>query len=199
MANDNGGLMKKTVCLLVMLVLTIPLLVSCGGLDKTIVFETTMGNFEIKLYSDTPIASKNMLDRVNSGFYDGVSFHRVIKDFMIQAGYPVKPDTKTGDMPLDPHPGRPNIPGAVCMASSSQTRPIEIQSDSQFFINVADNAHLDPSFINPKTKQEERGFGFIPFAQVVSGMEVCDKISKVECNTGDKPLVDVVINKAYVK
>lgn len=192
--------MKKIFTFLFIAAIFVCAFASCSsGLEKTIVFETTMGNIEFKLYSDTPIASRNMIDKVNEGFYNNVIFHRVIPDFMIQAGNPVLPGLKNGQMGLDPHPGRPNVRGAISMASSSLDKPIENQSDCQFFINVADNAHLDPSFINPNTRQEERGYGFIPFAQVTAGMDVCDKISKVERDGTDNPKTPITIVKAYVK
>lgn len=192
--------MKKLLAFLFIAALSVSVFASCSsGLDKTVVFETSMGNIEFKLYSDTPIASGNMIDKVNEGFYNNVVFHRVIPDFMIQAGNPASPGLKNGQMGLDPHPGRPNVRGAISMASSSLSKPIENQSDCQFFINVADNAHLDLSFINPNTRQEETGYGFIPFAQVTSGMDVCDKISKVERDAADNPKSPITILKAYVK
>jgi peptidyl-prolyl cis-trans isomerase A (cyclophilin A) len=192
--------MKKILSFLFIAVIIVCGFASCSsGLEKTVVFETTMGIIEFKLYSDTPIASRNMIDKVNDGFYNNVFFHRVIPDFMIQAGNPVLPGLKNGQMELDPHPGRPNVRGAISMASSSLDKPIENQSDCQFFINVADNAHLDPSFINQTTRREERGFGFIPFAHVTTGIEVCDKISKVERDGSDNPKSPITILRAYVK
>jgi peptidylprolyl isomerase len=73
------------------------LLFSCnapGGNDNTIVLiKTTSGDIKVKLYDNTPLHRDNFIKLVNMGFYDGISFHRVIKDFMIQAGDPA---TKTG-------------------------------------------------------------------------------------------------------
>lgn len=80
------------------LVYTLFLLISCntpgGENNNTIVsVKTTLGDIKIKLYDSTPIHRDNFIKLVNTGFYDGISFHRVIKDFMIQAGDPM---TKSG-------------------------------------------------------------------------------------------------------
>lgn len=160
-----------------------------ADLEKTIVFETNMGNIEFKLFADTPLTSKNMLDKVNAGFYNNLTFHRVIPNFMIQGGDPTGTGAGGGQMAgLDPRPNRKNIRGTLSMASSSGSQPIEHQSDCQFFINVNDNAHLDVP-----------GYGFIVFAEVTAGMDVCDKIANVARDPGDKPISPVTILKAYVK
>lgn len=166
-----------------------------ADLEKTVVFETNMGNIEFKLFADTPIAAKNMIDRVNAGKYNNLTFHRVIPDFMIQGGDPDGTGAGGGQMDLDPRPNRKNVRGTLSMASSSRGQPIDNQSDCQFFINVNDNAHLDVP-----------GYGFIVFAQVTSGMDVCDKISLVETEKPqpgmqptNKPVTPVTILKAYVK
>jgi len=65
-----------------------------GGTENAVVLiKTTSGDIKIKLYDNTPIHRDNFMKLVKSGFYDGISFHRVIKDFMIQAG---DPSTRTG-------------------------------------------------------------------------------------------------------
>ncbi|MGB8492572.1 MAG: peptidylprolyl isomerase [Bacteroidales bacterium] len=73
------------------------MLISCaapgGRGDKVVLIKTTLGDIKIKLYDSTPIHRDNFIKLVNMGFYDGISFHRVIKDFMIQAG---DPSTRTG-------------------------------------------------------------------------------------------------------
>lgn len=160
-----------------------------ADLEKTIVFETNMGNIEFKLFADTPLTSKNMIDKVNAGFYNNLIFHRVIPNFMIQGGDPTGTGAGGGQMAgLDPRPNRKNVRGTISMASSSGSQPIEHQSDCQFFINVNDNAHLDVP-----------GYGFIVFAEVTTGMDVCDKIANVARDPSDKPNSPVTIIKAYVK
>ena len=79
---------KSTVLLNIFL-----LLISCSaprGNENTIIsINTTLGDIKIKLYDETPLHRNNFIKLVNSGFYEGISFHRVIKDFMIQAGDPL--------------------------------------------------------------------------------------------------------------
>lgn len=81
----------------IVLLLLIVLFISCdapGGNENTIIsIQTTLGDIKIKLYDGTPLHRDNFINLVKSGFYEGISFHRVIKDFMIQAG---DPQTKTG-------------------------------------------------------------------------------------------------------
>ncbi|NLI40150.1 MAG: peptidylprolyl isomerase [Caldisericales bacterium] len=157
-------------------------------LGKTIVFETNYGIFEIALYSDAPIASKNLIDKANSGFYNGLTFHRVVKGFVIQGGDPLGNGTGGNTMGLDPRGLHQSKRGTISMASAN----IEVnQSDAQFFINLVDNFRLDE-------------MGFIAFGEVTKGMEVVDKIAEVPCNPGadganSSPVSPVLINKVYVK
>ena len=145
--------------------------------------ETTQGDIVIQLYDEMPVTAGNFKKLVEEGFYDGVIFHRVIDDFMIQGGDP----TGTGmggpgyeikdeftNSKLDE-----NARGTISMANSGPNT-----GGSQFFINLKDNNFLD---------------GKHPvFGKVVEGMDVVDKIAKVQKNSQDKPLEDVVINKAVV-
>lgn len=141
--------------------------------------ETTQGEIVIELREDMPITSGNFKKLVSEGFYDGVIFHRVIEGFMIQGGDPL--GTGTGG------PGyqikdeftstNRNDRGTISMANSGPNT-----GGSQFFINVIDNNFLDSK--HPA------------FGKVVEGMDIIDRISKVEANSADKPLEDVIILKA---
>jgi cyclophilin family peptidyl-prolyl cis-trans isomerase len=158
------------------------------NLGKTVVFETNYGAFEISLYGDAPIASKNLVDKANSGFYNGLTFHRVVKGFVIQGGDPLGNGTGGGTMGLDPKGLHQSKRGTISMASADIATN---QSDAQFFINLVDNFRLDE-------------MGFIAFGEVVNGMEVVDKIAEVPCNPGadganSSPVSPVLINKVYVK
>ena len=146
-----------------------------------VLLQTSMGNITIELASDMPITAGNFEKLVKQGFYDGVIFHRVIKDFMIQGGDP----TGTGG-------GGPgytiadeftahnrNVRGTIAMANAGPNT-----GGSQFFINVVDNDHLD-------TKHPV-------FGSVIAGMDVVDSISNVATGANDRPLTDVVIIKATV-
>ena len=145
--------------------------------------ETNYGNITINLYSDMPVTSGNFKKLVESGFYDKVIFHRVIDGFMIQGGdpkgtgmggpgYTIKDEfTHAG--------GNKNLRGTISMANSGPNT-----GGSQFFINLVDNSFLDSK--HPA------------FGKVIEGMDVIDKIAKVETDDEDKPLEDVRIVKAYV-
>jgi len=176
--------------ILILLLLTV-LIVGCGGSTmKTAVFETSMGDFEIKLYTDKmPITTKNFIDLADKGFYDGVKFHRVIAGFMIQGGDPLSKDDSNklawgtggpGYKIKDEFGENGNARGTLAMANSGPN-----SGGSQFFINVVDNSRLDPK--HPV------------FGEVVSGMEVVDQISRVSTNQQGQPNEDVVIEKITIK
>ncbi|HLD38163.1 MAG TPA: peptidylprolyl isomerase [Candidatus Nanoarchaeia archaeon] len=145
--------------------------------------ETNYGNITINLYSDMPVTSGNFKKLVENGFYDKVIFHRVIDGFMIQGGdpkgtgmggpgYAIKDEfTHAG--------GNKNLRGTISMANSGPNT-----GGSQFFINLVDNSFLDSK--HPA------------FGKVIEGMDVMDKIAKVETDDEDRPLEEVVIVKAYV-
>src|SRR3989338_9200390 len=145
--------------------------------------ETNYGNITINLYSDMPITSGNFKKLVEQGFYDGVIFHRIIDGFMLQGGdpqgtgmggpgYTIKDEfTHAG--------GNKNIRGTISMANSGPNT-----GGSQFFINLVDNNFLDSK--HPA------------FGKVIEGMDVMDKIAKVETDDEDRPLEDVTIIKASI-
>ncbi|MEK6928131.1 MAG: peptidylprolyl isomerase [Nanoarchaeota archaeon] len=155
-------------------------------MDKEIVvLETNMGNIEIELYSDMPITAGNFESLVSKGFYDGVIFHRVIDGFMIQGGDPT--GTGMGDAgykikgEFTHAGGNKNNRGTISMANSGSVD----SGSSQFFINLVNNNFLDGK--HPA------------FGMVVKGMDVVDKMAKVQTNGDDKPLQEVKITKAYMK
>ena len=145
--------------------------------------ETNYGNITLELYSDMPITAGNFKKLVEQGFYNGVIFHRVIDKFMIQGGdpkgtgmggpgYTIKDEfTHTG--------GNKNLRGTISMANSGPNT-----GGSQFFINLVDNNFLDSK--HPT------------FGKVVSGMDVVDKIAKVETDSSDRPLKEVKIESVEV-
>lgn len=153
--------------------------------NKIIVLETSMGTIEIELYSDMPITTGNFENLVKQGVYNGVIFHRVMDGFMIQGGDPT--GTGYGD-PRIPKikdefthtGGNRNNRGTISMANAGPNT-----GSSQFFINLVDNNFLD-------TKHPA-------FGKVISGMDVVDKIAKVETNSNDKPLTPVTIISAKMK
>jgi len=146
--------------------------------------ETNHGEIIINLYSDMPITTGNFENLVKQGTYDGVIFHRIIDGFMIQGGDPT--GTGYGD-PKIPNiqdefthaGGNKNNRGTISMANAGPNT-----GSSQFFINLVDNNFLDSK--HPA------------FGMVIEGMDVVDKIAKVQTDARDKPIEDVVILKASV-
>jgi cyclophilin family peptidyl-prolyl cis-trans isomerase len=163
-----------------------------GDFLATVVFETNYGTYEIGLYKDTPVASNNMIEKVKSGFYNNLTFHRIAKkqageSFVIQGGDPTGNGTGGGNLQMDVIPaGNSNKKWTIALASSSRNKPIEFQSDCQFFINMSDNLFLND-------------MGFVAFGIVTSGQETLEKIDKVACDANDMPLEKVIITKAFVK
>jgi len=163
---------------------------------------TNQGTFELELFKrEMPITAGNFLKLVEEGFYDGTRFHRVIPGFMVQGGDPL---TKEQPANTAIHgTGGPgymiedefvvgdklsNRRGSISMANSGRPN----SGGSQFFINVADNTFLD--FDQPPLESKHPVFG-----QVVSGMEVVDKIVSVPTVPGDQPVEPVIIEKMTVK
>ena len=156
--------------------------------------ETSLGIVVIELDPQAaPQTARNFMRYVESGFYDGTIFHRVIKGFMIQGG------GFTADMQkkptLDPIPneafnGLKNERGTIAMARTMAPH----SATSQFFINTVDNA-----FLNYKSKTHQ-GWGYCVFGKVVQGMEVIDKIegSSTGFKSGHKnvPVTPITTNRA---
>ncbi|MNN59578.1 Peptidyl-prolyl cis-trans isomerase A precursor [compost metagenome] len=133
---------------------------------------------------------KNFLSYVDSGFYNGVQFHRVIPGFMIQTGgFSADMEQKDPQAPIknEADNGLHNVRGTLAMARTSDIN----SATSQFFINLADNAFLDHG---------GRDFGYAVFGKVVRGMEVVDQIARVR--TGNRgmhqnvPVEPVLIESA---
>jgi len=145
--------------------------------------ETNQGDIIINLYSDMPITTENFEKLVKKGFYDGVIFHRVIDGFMIQGGDPTGtgiggPDYNINDE-FTHAGGNRNDRGTISMANAGPNT-----GGSQFFINLVDNNFLDAK--HPA------------FGKVIEGIDIVDKIAKVETDENDRPLKDVVIMNASV-
>jgi len=154
-------------------------------------FFTTMGNFDVEM-SDTltPITSGNFIDLVDSGYYDGIIFHRIIDNFMIQGGDP----TGTGSggpgytIPdeFDSTGTLSNIQKTISMANSGPNT-----GGSQFFINLVNNTYLD--FDNPPFTSKHPVFGM-----VIDSFEVVQEIGSVPVNSSNRPLTDVVMDSIRV-
>ena len=142
-----------------------------------------MGNIIIQMRNDKPITTQNFVNLVKEGFYDGTIFHRVIAGFMIQGG-----ENQTINVPtIADEIGNDNVNynGTIAMANTGQPN----SASSQFFINVADNNNLYPTFDTSYTV----------FGQVIQGMNVVMAISQVPVNSStDQPLKNVTLIKAEI-
>ncbi|NCF25113.1 MAG: peptidylprolyl isomerase A [Gammaproteobacteria bacterium] len=156
-----------------------------------ILIETTMGDIKLELEGKlAPITVGHFLKRVDSGFYDGLIFHRVIPGFMIQGGgYTPGLDLKEDDatIPNEAGNGMSNMRGTIAMARTNDPH----SANTQFFINVVDNANLDP---------RSNRWGYAVFGYVIEGMEIVDKIAAVRTGPqgklrSDVPMVPIVIKK----
>ena len=144
-----------------------------GG-KPVVILETSLGVVKVELYPDkAPVSAKNFLTYVKDGHYDGLIFHRVIRDFMVQGGGFTKDMKERGAK----HPpirneaenGLKNDRGTLAMARTS----VVDSATAQFFINVVNNDFLNHVDGTP------RGFGYAVFGKVIEGMDMVDKIRAV--------------------
>ena len=152
--------------------------------------ETNQGDIIIELYTDKmPITAGNFEKLVREGFYDGIIFHRIIKDFMIQGGDPTGTGMGGPGYKIDDEfvKGPSNTRGTLSMANSGPD-----SGGSQFFINLVDNSFLDwDNMQAPNSKHPV-------FGEVVEGMDVVDKIAAIQTGAQDRPVEEVKIISAKV-
>jgi cyclophilin family peptidyl-prolyl cis-trans isomerase len=155
--------------------------------NPTATLETSLGTFTVELFVDKmPLTAGNFIKLAKSGFYDGLHFHRVIKDFMIQFGCPHSRDPKdgragTGNGPdgciKDEHPDNAKITNAIgTLAMANTGRPNS--GSCQFFINTRANAYLD--WFSPGPSKHP------VFGKIVDGMDVVRKIESAP-TTEERP------------
>ena len=163
--------------------------------SDTVVVTTSMGTITVVVFEkQAPISALNFLAYVDSGFYGGLIFHRVIPGFMIQGGGFLKNMTKRQPMlpPIknESDNGLKNERGTLAMARTNDPN----SATSQFFINLVDNAALDMS---------TRNAGYAVFGKVIEGMDVVDKIAATKTGTfgqyNDVPVQPVIIVSAKRK
>ena len=189
-------------------------------------FATSAGDFVVEVYPDkAPKTVENFLQYVRDKHYDGTIFHRVIDNFMVQGGGFDAKFVERKSRPPVAHEGREalsrggpkNVVGTLAMARTNDPN----SATAQFFINVRDNAFLDPTLIppgDPVPKFEYQGrvyentpranlinapqlFGYTVFGKVVSGMDVVTKIKATPTGSGgpfpsDVPKTAILINSA---
>ena len=166
--------------------------------ETLVLIDTDMGKIKVKLFNDTPLHRDNFIKNVKEHRYDGLLFHRVIKQFMIQGG-----DINSKDAPLDAHLGDGDL---------DYTIPAEFVYPKYFHKRGMLCAARTPDEENPETK--EKGIEFTPeqkeaymleggtphldgnytvFGEVIQGMKVVDKIQFVETNAEDRPTKNIKI------
>ncbi len=149
--------------------------------NPRVLLTTSLGEIELELEAEkAPISVENFLGYVDSGFYDGTVFHRVIPGFMIQGGgFGEGLNQKPTKAPIknEADNGLHNVRGTVAMARTQNVN----SATSQFFINHRDNDFLDHG---------SRDFGYAVFGKVVRGMEVVDQIAQVP--TGNRAMMQNV-------
>jgi len=195
--------------------------------QTSVILKTTVGDIIIKLYDETPKHKANFIKLVSQGYYDGVLFHRVIPQFMIQTG---DPDSRTAE------PGQPlgsggpgyTIPaefspvlfhkkGALAAArQSDQVNPQKESSGSQFYIvqgQVYTNSQLDALVSSnkhlPFSSAERIAYttiggtphldnAYTVFGEVIEGLDIVDKIATVSADQRNRPIADIKIIKATI-
>jgi cyclophilin family peptidyl-prolyl cis-trans isomerase len=159
--------------------------------NPQVIIETSKGTMVVELYRDkAPLSVDNFLGYVDSGFYDGTIFHRVIPGFMIQGGgFTAGLTEKLTNGPIKNEAGNglKNIRGTLAMARTSNVD----SATSQFFVNVVDN-----DFLNHRDNSAV-GFGYCVFGMVVDGLPTADIIANVPRHRvgyyDDVPVEEVVI------
>ncbi len=167
--------------------------------NPTATFETSLGTFTAEIYADQmPITAGNFVKLAQQGFYNGLHFHRVINNFMIQFGCEFAKDANspragTGGSPLgriqDEHPAAhklSNEVGTLSMANTGQPN----SGGAQFFINTVHNAYLD--WFSPGPSKHP------VFGKITSGMDVVKKIETTPTAAGDRPRTPVQMIKVTV-
>lgn len=195
-------MLKKILSVFFILTLLSGLLASCGGeeaesdegeasANDTIQVQIEMedgGIIKLELYPDVaPITCENFVKLAKEGFYDGLTFHRVVSGFMIQGGDPEGNGTGGSDETIKGEFSANGVEnnlshtrGVISMARSQDMD----SASSQFFICHADSPHLDGNYA--------------AFGRVTEGMDVVDAIASVETDANDKPLTPVVMKSVTV-
>jgi peptidyl-prolyl cis-trans isomerase B (cyclophilin B) len=160
------------------------------------VIDTTMGTILVELYEDKmPITTANFIKLANDGFYNGLVFHRVIDDFVIQGGgyYPngTQKISPYGPIDLEINPDVHHLDGTIGMARTSDPN----SATSQFFIDDGAQPYLEPNGSDPN--------GYAAFGRVVKGIDVVRAIAKVDTMIKygfmeDWPVNDVIIESITI-
>ena len=205
--------------LITLIALCLALMSACKSSEKTATITTDYGTITVKLYNETPQHRDNFVKLANEGFYNGTLFHRVIKEFMIQGGDPdsknATPEQMLGQgepgytIPAELVPKRYHKRGTLCAArKGDQVNPEKQSSGSQFYIvqgkkrkktglqQIEARTGTKVAEQEKKPYKERGGTAMLDgkytvFGEVISGMEVVDKIAEQPTGYADRPLQDV--------
>ncbi len=166
--------------------------------NPTALLETSLGTITIELFVDQmPITAGNFVNLAKSGFYDGLHFHRVINNFMLQFGCPHSKDPNSGRAGTGNGPDGTikdefaarlsNEPGTLSMANTGSPN----SGSSQFFINTVHNAFLD--WFSPGASKHP------VFGKVLEGMDVVKMIEKTKTDGKDRPITPVTMIRVTVQ
>jgi len=202
-------------------------LAQAQGTETLVLIDTNMGKIKVKLYNDTPLHRDNFIKLVNEKAYDGLLFHRIVKQFMIQGG-----DVTSKDAPMDKELGAGDlgytIPaeiiypkyfhknGALCAArTGDEANPEKESSATQFYIVTGtfftemelDRMETSQNIkLTPEQREAYMLKGGMPnldnrytvFGEVVSGMKVVNRMQMVSTNERDRPLRNIVIKSMSI-
>jgi Peptidyl-prolyl cis-trans isomerase (rotamase) - cyclophilin family len=155
-----------------------------GGKNRTALIKTNMGDIKVTLFEDkAPITTRNFIALVESGFYNGLTFHRIIKGFMIQGGDPKGDGTGSSNktIPLEIHEDLTHVDGALGMARSEDPD----SASCQFYVCDGPQHFLDGNYA--------------VFGKVVEGMDVVREIASVPTDENDRPLEPVIIENITIE
>ncbi|MBN2348284.1 MAG: peptidylprolyl isomerase [Bacteroidales bacterium] len=221
--------MKKTVILIVSLIYVVSFSTKLYSQSNTVVIiKTTVGDLKIKLYDETPMHKENFLKLISDGYYNDILFHRVINNFMIQAGDPNSKFAKPGQMlgsgdlgytvPPEFQPELYHKKGALAAARQSDNiNPQKRSSAGQFYIvqgRVYTDKELDimeQKNAHIKFTDEQRivytsiggtphlDYAYTVFGEVIEGTHVIDEIASVSTDTNNRPLTDIKIKSISIQ
>jgi len=189
---------------------------------SVVLLETSYGNINIQLYDETPLHKENFLKLVSENFYDGLIFHRIIKDFMIQSGDPDSKNAAPGQalgigdlgytIPAEFNKELYHKKGALAAARQGDNiNPRKESSASQFYIvqgrpythtelDLMEQRNIHIKFTDEQRKvytssggTPHLDYSYTVFGEVVEGIDVIDKIANAETDNRDRPLKDIKI------
>ena len=183
--------LKRIICLVLAAGMLLGMLSGCGSKKKPVATLTLEGGDQITIYlypDQAPNTVANFISLANSGFYDGLTFHRVVEDFIMQGGdpngdgtggpgYAIRGEFSSNGVEND----LSHVRGVLSMARSSSND----SAGSQFFIMHADSDSLDGNYA--------------AFGMVLGGLDTVDVIASVPTDSNDKPRTEQVMRTVYVE